>query len=118
MSFWHLSIVPASGNGATNAGSKVTDMGAVTPESCSYGVDFADAQWLAPGSGAGRRVELAMHGELIALRDSARPEGPYLIFDADEWRAFLAGVDNGEFDVAELFGTTKPPKKTELLEAN
>ncbi|HEX3731787.1 MAG TPA: DUF397 domain-containing protein [Mycobacteriales bacterium] len=67
---------------------------------------FTSARWHAPDSEAdGRRVELAMVGEQIALRDSEQPKGPYLIFDADEWGAFLAGVRNGEFDALQLFGT-------------
>jgi hypothetical protein len=34
----------------------------------------------------------------VAVRDSKDPEGPVLTFDRDEWSAFLAGVNNGEFD--------------------
>ena len=38
--------------------------------------------------------------QVIAMRDSRSPEGPVLIFTPDEWRAFTAGVQDGEFDVA------------------
>jgi Domain of unknown function (DUF397) len=38
--------------------------------------------------------------EVIAMRDSRSPEGPVLIFTPDEWRAFTAGVQDGEFDLA------------------
>lgn len=38
--------------------------------------------------------------QVIAMRDSRRPDGPVLIFTPDEWRAFTAGVQDGEFDLA------------------
>ena len=34
----------------------------------------------------------------VAVRDSKDPEGPKLVFTPDEWRAFAAGVRDGEFD--------------------
>jgi Domain of unknown function (DUF397) len=34
----------------------------------------------------------------IGVRDSKDPEGPVLRFTPDEWRAFLGGARNGEFD--------------------
>jgi Domain of unknown function (DUF397) len=34
----------------------------------------------------------------IGVRDSKDAEGPVLRFTPDEWRAFLGGVRNGEFD--------------------
>jgi hypothetical protein len=37
---------------------------------------------------------------VIAMRDGSSPDGPTLIFTPDEWRAFTAGVSNGEFDLA------------------
>jgi len=33
-----------------------------------------------------------------AVRDTKATDGPILLFTADEWRAFLAGARNGEFD--------------------
>mgnify|MGYP001604335323 CR=1 FL=1 len=33
-----------------------------------------------------------------ALRDSKDPDGPVLRFNASEWRAFIAGVKDGEFE--------------------
>ncbi len=32
------------------------------------------------------------------VRDSKNPDGPVLTFDRDEWTAFVAGVNAGEFD--------------------
>ena len=34
----------------------------------------------------------------IGVRDSKDAEGPVLQFTSDEWRAFLGGVQHGEFD--------------------
>jgi hypothetical protein len=44
-------------------------------------------------------VEIAFldHGG-IAMRDSRDPAGAALIFTAEEWDAFLRGVDGSEFD--------------------
>ncbi|HEV3497500.1 MAG TPA: DUF397 domain-containing protein [Actinomycetes bacterium] len=46
------------------------------------------------------RVEVAHGDDRIAVRDSKDPSGPMLLFTPLEWRAFLAGVRNGEFDLA------------------
>lgn len=35
----------------------------------------------------------------IAVRDSKDPSGPVLTFTPAEWRAFVAGVRGGEFDL-------------------
>jgi hypothetical protein len=47
----------------------------------------------------GNCVEVAdlKQGE-IGVRNSRHAEGPVLVFTPDEWRAFLGGVRNGEFD--------------------
>ncbi|WP_406095418.1 DUF397 domain-containing protein [Kitasatospora purpeofusca] len=34
---------------------------------------------------------------LVPVRDSKDPEGPALVFPADAWRSFVAGVQAGEF---------------------
>ena len=34
----------------------------------------------------------------VGVRDSKNPGGPVLRFTSAEWRAFLGGVHNGEFD--------------------
>jgi hypothetical protein len=43
-------------------------------------------------------VEVAMLGPDVAVRDSKDPGGPFLIFTADEWRAFIAGMVAGQFE--------------------
>ena len=35
----------------------------------------------------------------VAVRDSKDRHGPALIYTAREWRAFIAGVKDGEFDL-------------------
>ena len=37
---------------------------------------------------------------LYVMRDSKDPEGPKLAFTTAEWEAFIAGVKDGEFDLA------------------
>ena len=41
---------------------------------------------------------------LVAVRDSKDPGGPALRFTWHEWRAFIAGVKQGEFDGPPLIG--------------
>jgi Domain of unknown function (DUF397) len=36
----------------------------------------------------------------VAVRDSKDAEGPKLLFTADEWETFIAGVRVGEFDLS------------------
>jgi Domain of unknown function (DUF397) len=38
---------------------------------------------------------------LYLMRDSKDPDGPALAFTTSEWDAFIAGVKDGEFDLAE-----------------
>lgn len=35
----------------------------------------------------------------VDIRDTKNPKGPTLSFNKDEWKAFVEGVKNGEFDV-------------------
>lgn len=66
-------------------------------------VDFTDAVWLRSSRSAdedGPTVEVAFVGDQIAVRDSTDPEA-VLLFTQDEWDAFLAGVNDGEFDLDE-----------------
>jgi hypothetical protein len=49
---------------------------------------------------AGNCVEVAsLAGGQIGIRNSRDTGGPVLAFTSDEWRAFLGGVRNGEFDL-------------------
>jgi hypothetical protein len=56
-------------------------------------------------SGAnGSCVEVAQVGDeagpgLVAVRDSKDRGGPALVFTADQWRAFAAGITDGSLDL-------------------
>ncbi|MEU7838602.1 MULTISPECIES: DUF397 domain-containing protein [unclassified Nonomuraea] len=51
------------------------------------------------GNGGGNCVEVATNlPGIVAVRDSKNRGGPALIFTPSEWRAFLGGVKDGEFD--------------------
>lgn len=55
----------------------------------------------ASASGQGANcVEVAPVRDGAAVRDSKDPSGPVLRFSAETWRAFIAGVRDGEFDLA------------------
>lgn len=44
-------------------------------------------------------VEVAVTDPCVAVRDSKNRQGPMLVFCPPEWRAFMHGVRNGEFDL-------------------
>lgn len=56
--------------------------------------------WAYPERESRRIIEVAMNlPGMIAVRDSKDPAGPKLLFTRDEWKAFIGGVMNGEFDI-------------------
>ncbi|WP_245647176.1 DUF397 domain-containing protein [Microtetraspora niveoalba] len=65
-------------------------------------VDLSTAAWKKSsrsGSSGGNCVEVASNlPGVIAVRDSKNPDGPKLLFTPAEWRAFIGGVKDGEFD--------------------
>jgi Domain of unknown function (DUF397) len=74
-------------------------------------MDLTGAVWRTSSSGEGddddASIEIAIvpglskegSDRVIAMRDGRNPDGPTLIFTPDEWRAFTAGVRDGEFDL-------------------
>jgi hypothetical protein len=65
-------------------------------------VDLDRAEWRKGnhgGSCSDSCVEVAFVDGAIAIRDSARPDGPVLLFTQAEWDAFVAGAKDGEFDL-------------------
>jgi Domain of unknown function (DUF397) len=53
------------------------------------------------GSNGGACVEVASDlPGIIAVRDSKDPGGPHLVFIRNDWLAFVAGVQDGQFDVS------------------
>jgi Domain of unknown function (DUF397) len=45
-------------------------------------------------------VEVGFTVTEVHLRDSKDPDGPVLRFTPQEWEAFIAGVKDGQFDLA------------------
>lgn len=46
----------------------------------------------------GACVEVAASGPMIFIKDSKAPAGPVLSYTAAEFREFIAGAKNGDFD--------------------
>jgi hypothetical protein len=46
-------------------------------------------------------VEIAFVEDGVLVRHSRNPSGPVLSFTPSEWRAFLTGTRNGEFDLPD-----------------
>jgi Domain of unknown function (DUF397) len=56
--------------------------------------------WLKAQSSShnGQCVEIAATASVVAIRDSKDPDGPILVYTPAEFKAFLNGARNGEFD--------------------
>ena len=52
------------------------------------------------GSG-GDCVEVAFAEDGVLVRHSRSPSGPVLLFTPSEWRAFVTGAQNGEFELPD-----------------
>ena len=61
-------------------------------------LDLSGAEWLSSSQGVGD-VQIAFVEGYIAMRDGRHPDGPALIFTPAEWRAFVLGARDGEFDL-------------------
>ena len=66
--------------------------------------DLTGAVWhksTRSGGNGGDCVEVAANlPGIVAVRDTKDPDGATLVFTHAEWEAFLAGVRDGEFDIA------------------
>ena len=66
-------------------------------------MDLTNAIWQKSsysGGNGGNCVEVARNlTGVLAVRDSKDPDGPVLVFTLAEWRAFTAGVADGELTV-------------------
>jgi hypothetical protein len=66
-------------------------------------LDLTKADWRKSrysSSNGGNCVEVAANlPGIVAVRDSKDPHGPVLMFTPAEWRAFIGGVRDGEFDL-------------------
>ncbi|GAB3950902.1 DUF397 domain-containing protein [Streptomyces sparsus] len=65
-----------------------------------YALDISGVEWQsAPDSPAEERVEIAhLPGGGVAMRNSADPD-TVLRYTEAEWRAFVLGAKDGEFDL-------------------
>ncbi|SCE96369.1 protein of unknown function [Micromonospora purpureochromogenes] len=62
--------------------------------------DLSRAVWQrAEADTSDSAVEVAFVDDLIGMRNSAEPDGPVLVFTQAEWDAFVAGAQDGEFDL-------------------
>jgi hypothetical protein len=50
-------------------------------------------------SGGGNCVEVAKREDIVLVRDSKDSSSPILRFTHAEWKAFLGGVRNDEFEI-------------------
>jgi hypothetical protein len=66
-------------------------------------MDLTRAAWFKStrSSGNGNCVEVAIVDDTVGVRDSKDRSGPVLVFTASEWRAFVAGAKDGQFDLAD-----------------
>jgi len=63
--------------------------------------EVTGARWVKSrrsGPTGGNCVEVAfLAGGQVAVRNSRHPDGPALVFTAQEWDAFVGGAKDGEF---------------------
>jgi Domain of unknown function (DUF397) len=55
----------------------------------------------ASGASANDCVEVAFVEDGVLVRHSRNTTGPVLLFTPSEWRAFLTGTRNGEFELPD-----------------
>jgi hypothetical protein len=53
------------------------------------------------GNGGGNCVDVAADDEKIYVRNSKNPGDAVVAFTQSEWRAFISGAKNNEFDLSE-----------------
>jgi hypothetical protein len=78
------------------------------PSVLELGLELDAQVWRRSGSEAGA-VEVAFAGPWVLMRVAGDPTGRVLVYDHHEWRCFLDGVNNGEFDDLGLERT--PPSQ-------
>jgi hypothetical protein len=47
---------------------------------------------------SGACIKVARRGEFVLIGNTNSPEGPFSEFTTEEWRNFLVGAKNGDFD--------------------
>ena len=72
-------------------------------------VDLSRAVWVkSTHSGSYGCVEVAFADGQVGVRDSKDRSGPMLVFTANEWEAFIAGVREGQFELPPLNAAGSP----------
>lgn len=62
-------------------------------------VGHPDLAWRTPLScDAGACVQVAASGQMILVADSKAPQGPVLSYTRTEFRDFILGAKNGDYD--------------------
>jgi len=62
--------------------------------------NWAQASWRkSRRSGDSGCVECAFIDGFVGVRDSKDQDGPFMVFESASWRAFIAGVKQGDFDL-------------------
>ncbi|MFI6366382.1 DUF397 domain-containing protein [Nocardia sp. NPDC050630] len=64
-------------------------------------IDTTGAQWFKSSFSSGKEacVEVAwLAAGYVGVRDSKNPTGPALVLTPGEWDAFMAGLQDGEFN--------------------
>lgn len=72
--------------------------GTITATAARPELDLTDAEWQSGTQGEGD-VQIAFVEGFIAMRNGRDPEVPAVIFSPSEWRAFVLGAREGEFDL-------------------
>ncbi|MFE6689356.1 DUF397 domain-containing protein [Streptomyces sp. NPDC057743] len=62
-------------------------------------LDLSRAEWQSSTRGVGGDLQIAFVEGYIAMRNGRSPEIPALIFTPAEWRGFVLGAREGEFDL-------------------
>ncbi|MFJ9853095.1 DUF397 domain-containing protein [Streptomyces sp. NPDC101150] len=75
-------------------------MGTAADKEWLYGLDISGAVWQRPaGNGTEEAVEIAfLERGAVAMRNSTEPD-VVLRYTEAEWRAFVLGARDGEFDL-------------------
>ncbi len=86
---------------ATETGTSESTEGTETvPQARKPKLDTTGATWLSSEQdGKPGDVQIAFVDGYIAMRDGRYPDGPVLVFTPAEWRAFVLGARDGEFDL-------------------
>lgn len=62
--------------------------------------DFGKSSYSNPGGIISTCVAVARKPEGVAVRNSNDPTANTVFFTNDEWKAFVSGTKDGEFDIA------------------